>query len=105
MSNASLTRLGLAAFLVSVLGWFVLADAPAAPRHTAKEFSFHHDHVLGTSLDLWIVAPNETSANYAEGAILDEIERLRLVFSTYDPQSEISRLNRADGPVSVSADM
>src|SRR5205823_5173051 len=64
-----------------------------------------YDHVLGTSLDLWVVAADESVATSAETAVLDEIERLRLVFSTYDTQSEISRLNRASGPVVASADM
>jgi thiamine biosynthesis lipoprotein ApbE len=67
--------------------------------------SFHHDHVLGTSLDLWVIAPGPSVAEAAERAALDEIERLRQVFSVYDPESELSRLNRAHGPVPASPDL
>lgn len=61
---------------------------------TADIFKRHHDHVLGTSLDIVVNAPSEIDADKAEEAILKEIERLRGVFSTYDNSSEISRLNR-----------
>jgi thiamine biosynthesis lipoprotein len=70
-----------------------------------SEHYFHHDHVIGTSLDLWITATSETVALDAEQAILDEIERLRMVFSTYDLASEISRLNQSNGPVPASREM
>ncbi|CAN0595610.1 unnamed protein product, partial [Laminaria digitata] len=67
-------------------------------------FKRHHDHVLGTSLDIVVNAPSETDADKAEEAILKEIERLRGVFSTYDNSSEISRLNRSID-TTVSDDM
>jgi thiamine biosynthesis lipoprotein ApbE len=68
-------------------------------------FYFHHDHVIGTSLDVWVVVSDEHSADVAEQAILTEIERLRKIFSTFDANSEISVLNRTSGPVPASADM
>lgn len=67
----------------------------------SAERSFHFDHVLGTSLDGWVVGPVDA----AETAALDEIERLRKVFSLHDPESELSRLNRASGPFAASADL
>ena len=81
------------------LGSAALASVPAPP--SAAEGSFHFDHVLGTSLDGWVVGPVEQ----AEAAALGEIERLRKVFSLYDPDSELSRLNRATGPFAASADL
>jgi len=75
------------------------------PARTLEEFYFHHDHVIGTSLDVWAVAPDETAATACETAILDEIERLRRIFSLYDADSELSRLNRAGGPVPASPEM
>src|SRR4051794_24584248 len=82
------------------------AAAPAGPtRQDQSTLSFHHDHILGTSLDLWVVTPRTPDAERGEQAILDEIERLRRVFSTYDPDSELSRLNRAAGPVLASPDL
>tara|TARA_R110002012_G_scaffold56464_2_gene144701 strand:+ start:1961 stop:3445 length:1485 start_codon:yes stop_codon:yes gene_type:complete len=71
---------------------------------TADMFKRHHDHVLGTSLDIVVNAPSEIDADKAEEAILKEIERLRGVFSTYDNSSEISRLNRSID-TTVSDDM
>ena len=79
--------------------------AHAGEKKPAAEFSFHHDHVLGTSLDVWLVAPSAADAEKAEQAILEEIERLRLVFSTFDPKSEISLLNRSAGPTPASMEM
>ncbi len=74
-----------------------------APK--AGEFAFHRDHVLGASLDLHVVAPDEATADAAELTALNEIERLRLVLSTYDDASEISKLNRTREPLRVSADL
>ncbi len=78
------------------------ADVPA-PK--ASEFAFHRDHVIGTSLDLCVVAPDESTAEGAELTALNEIERLRKIFSTYDATSEISKLNGTREPVKVSAEM
>ena len=78
------------------------ADAPA-PK--ASEFAFHRDHVIGTSLDLCVVAPDESTAEGAELTALNEIERLRKIFSTYDATSEIGKLNGTREPVKVSAEM
>lgn len=101
-ARSGLAIAGVPVALVA-LAWLTAAEPPA-PK-PAAEFAFHHDHVIGTSLDLCVVAPDEATAEAAERAVLDEIERLRLVFSTYDPASEISKLNRARTPVAVSAEM
>lgn len=70
-----------------------------------NEFAFHRDHALGTSLDLHVLAPSEAVASEAELVVLAEIERLRQIFSTYDPASEISRINATHAPVAVSPEM
>jgi thiamine biosynthesis lipoprotein ApbE len=101
MAPRPLGSLASVLVLVGGIGW--LADAGDPPPVT--EYSFHHDHVIGTSLDLWVSAANERDAEAAEQAVLAEIERLRLVFSTYDAGSEVSRLNRATGPVPASPEM
>jgi thiamine biosynthesis lipoprotein ApbE len=80
------------------------ASTPAVPPDHSS-FSFHHDHVLGTSLDLWLLAPDMATAERAEAVALAEVERLRQVFSLYDPDSELSRLNRTAGSVAASADL
>lgn len=69
------------------------------------EFTFHHDNILGTSLDLVVVAPVERTAQACEQVVLDEIERLRRVLSTYDPESELSRINRTSGPCRASREL
>lgn len=68
-------------------------------------FSFHFDHVLGTSLDGWLNVADAGAARRAEQGVLDEIERLRRVFSPFDPQSELSQLNRSTGAVHASGDL
>jgi FAD:protein FMN transferase len=84
------------------LGWHGLTGTA---KRNVSEYYIHHDHIIGTSLDLWVTAPNADAAAEAEAAILDEIERLRQVFSLYDEASELSRLNRTREPMVVSREM
>src|SRR5262245_45603869 len=88
-----------------MLAWATLGTHVPAGERPATGFSFHFDHILGTSLDVWLIAPSAADAEKAEQAILDEIERLRLIFSTFDPKSEICLLNRSSGPTAASAEM
>lgn len=57
-----------------------------------QAFSFHHDGVLGTSVDLTFVTSSPGAAADAERIALAEIERLRRVLSSWDSTSEVSRL-------------
>ncbi|WP_231943703.1 DUF2271 domain-containing protein [Aeoliella mucimassa] len=57
----------------------------------AEEFSFHHENVLGTSLDMKVAATNQAAANKAEQVALAEIDRLNLVLSSYTAESELSQ--------------
>lgn len=98
--------------MLSMLTWtcFLVGRAIAEPispikEETQAEFAFHHDNILGTSLDLVVVVPDVRTAEVCEQAVLAEIERLRQVLSTYDPESEISRLNRATGPCRSSREL
>ena len=96
-----ISRLLLAVLvLCGGVAWYV-----AASNRGATEFYFHHDHVLGTSLDLHAVAVDEATAEIAETAVLDEVERLRRIFSLYDPESELSRLNRTAGEFAASPEL
>lgn len=62
----------------------------AAPRlHT-----FHHENVLGTSLELKVLSGSARDAAAAERAVLGEIDRLARILSAYDPSSEFSRWNK-----------
>ncbi len=67
--------------------------------------SFHHEGVLGTSLDIQVATTDAQQAAAVETAVLGEIERLRKILSTYDPASEISRVNAVSGPVVCSQEL
>ncbi len=54
---------------------------------------FDRDAVLGTSYRLIVVCTSESEAEQFDKTVMAEIERLRIIFSTYDPTSQISRLN------------
>src|SRR6266851_5797233 len=86
------------------LGGVARADSPKPPP-TVTVYSLHHDHIIGTSLDVWLLTSTKADAEAAEQAILDDVERLRLVFSTFDPKSEISLLNHSTGRTPASAEM
>ena len=66
---------------------------------------FAYDHVLGTSLDLVVAVADRDSAEACDAAVLEEVERLRRILSTYDPASEISRLNESREEVRVSPEL
>ncbi len=89
----------------------ILAVLPAAgpPPPDGPVFTFARGGILGTSLDLKVVAPSGEAAARFERAVLEETDRLSGVFSTYDPRSEISGLNARAGAapeaVPVSEDL
>ena len=60
----------------------------------AGTWTFHHEHVLGTSLELRVRAANFASAERAEGAALAEIDRLDGILSAWRPDSEFSRWSK-----------
>ena len=61
-------------------------------------FAFQREGVLGTSFELLVGAARADDARVCEQQVLAEVERLRRIFSIYDPASEISRV-RAGAPV------
>jgi len=80
---------GLMAGVSAVAVAGIVAPAPAA----TAGLRFHRDHVLGTSLDLLAVAPDEACARIAAGAAMAEIARLDRVLSAYRADSELTMLN------------
>lgn len=60
----------------------------------AEEFVFRHENILGTSMELQISALSLQDAQQAEEAALEEIDRLNVIFNTYDPQSIISKFSQ-----------
>jgi thiamine biosynthesis lipoprotein ApbE len=90
--------------------WFLSLPliAPVAALRAAaagRERRFHHDHVIGTSLDLAVWTSDADEASRAESAVLAEVERLRRILSTYDADSEISRWAGASSGRGASADL
>jgi thiamine biosynthesis lipoprotein ApbE len=83
--------------------WLLLLVGVA--RGAVSRHEFHHDNVLGTSFELIVWVDSEAAAVKAEKAALAEIDRLALLLSTYDPKSEISRLNATNGPMICSKEL
>ena len=74
--------------------WVNLSDLSTQRVAPIDRFTAGYENVLGTSLDLIIEAGRPSDAIECEARLLAEIERLRRIFSTYDPASEISRVMR-----------
>lgn len=90
---------------VLLLPLMKLTNAVGAWPAAAEKYRFHYDNILGTSMDVIVSADTRQAAVAAESALLNEIERLRNVLSTYDPASEISRLNASAGMFTCSTDL
>src|SRR5271169_757845 len=60
-----------------------------APWRTA-----HYENVLGTSMEIKLIADSDAAEDRAEAAALAEIKRSNSVLSGYDPSSEFSRWAR-----------
>ena len=95
--NLPITRRGLFAIPIPA--------ALIAGTRRSLAYDFHHDHVMGTSLDLTVFADSESQARSAEVATLDEIERLDSILSTYKAGTEISRLNASTMATACSPDL
>lgn len=74
-----------------------ITAAWAASVGEPERFVFHHENVLGTSLELRLHTRGATAAAHAESTALAEIDRLARIFSTYSPDSEFSRWQRTRG--------
>src|ERR1700722_8579461 len=66
--------------------------ATVATRSTATPWrTAHFENVLGTSMEIKLIAASDAAEDRAEAAALAEIKRLNSVLSGYDPTSEFSR--------------
>lgn len=73
---------------------FVMASCVPATR--SAEQVFHHEHVLGTSLELRVTAGRSETSRQAETLTLQTIDRLSKVLSAYDSDSAFSRWQRGE---------
>lgn len=88
------------------LAALVLAGAGSSTVRTGAIHRYNYENILGTSLEVKILAANEAQADRARDAALDEIERLRRILSGYDAASEFSRWAKTSGaPVRVSPEL
>ncbi|MDX2031586.1 MAG: DUF2271 domain-containing protein [Blastocatellia bacterium] len=94
---------------LSIFGGLLLALCLASESSLARTeemFAFHHENVLGTSLELKLAASSLAEAEKAEAAVLAEIERDAKILSGYDPASEFSRWARtSQQPARVSPEL
>jgi FAD:protein FMN transferase len=67
------------------------AKPPKGTLKNARTYLFQYENVLGTSMELKIVAVSEKQAGIAEKAALAEISRLSGILSSYDAKSEFSK--------------
>jgi thiamine biosynthesis lipoprotein ApbE len=69
-------------------------------------YDFHYENVLGTSLELKVVATSEAQSENAEQAALAEIDREAHILSSWDSRSEFSIWFRTKGqPVRISPEL
>jgi FAD:protein FMN transferase len=91
---------------VSVAALVVAAGAAVLLHHRPQPFRFHYENVLGTSMNLTVLAASDQAANAAAALVLDRIDRDAKILSGYDPDSEFSRWFRTRGEaVPVSAEL
>ena len=95
------------AFAIAPLALLVpnVAGSPAVPANGL--FIAQFDHIMGTSLDMKIVAGSVTVAHQAEQMILTEIARLDAILSSYQIDSEFNQWLKApiNQAISVSDDL
>jgi len=84
---------------------YLVALGAFAATPACSTFTFHETSVLGTSLDLVVTAPTNEDAEKARTVTLAEIERLRTILSTYDPSTDISKVNASKEPVKVAKEV
>lgn len=70
---------------------FVLAVTSQPLSVDGAHHRFHHENVLGTSLELIVHCEAATDAARAEAEALAEIDQLATILSSYDPASELNR--------------
>jgi FAD:protein FMN transferase len=75
------------------------------PRRPRRHQAFF-ERVLGTSLEIQVLADRRRAAEHAETRILGEIQRLEQVFSVFLPDSELSTWCRTlDRPFRISEEL
>ncbi len=102
-----ITAMMRGAFLAAAI--LLLAPRPGGSSTTSlrdKPYVFHYENVLGTSLEIKVMASSAAQSEKAENAVLTEIDRESHLLSSWDPHSEFSSWFRTMGqPVGVSPEL
>lgn len=78
----------------------------ATGTHAAGNWAFHHEHVLGTSLEIRIRATDARHARLAEAAVLAAFDHDDAILSTWRKDSEVSRWSATRfQPIRVSSSL
>jgi thiamine biosynthesis lipoprotein len=94
----------LASLLVT--GTSSTLPSSAGIKENTQLYVSHFENVLGTSMELKVMAASQKDASNAETASMKEIARLAKILSAYDANSEFSRWLRTEGqPIHVSAEL
>jgi thiamine biosynthesis lipoprotein ApbE len=89
-----------------LLGLATCLAGGSAATNRGQVYVFHHENVLGTSLELKVSAATKAEAERAESAALKELDREAAILSAYDPSSEFSRwMQTRNRPVKVSREL
>src|ERR1035437_7849827 len=109
-SRASYLRLStMKTASMLVIGILLLAICPGGSSTIStpnRLYVFHYENVLGTSLELKILASSAAQSEKAKAAALAEIDRDAKILSAWDRQSEFNRWIRTMGqPIHVSPEL
>lgn len=95
-----------AAAAAIILTAVLIAATAVTHRARPASWSFQYEGVLGTSMDLTLLAGSDADAARAEAAVLASIDRDASILSAWDPDSEFSRWLRTPGAATpVSAEL
>ncbi|MCU1236444.1 MAG: ApbE family lipoprotein [Candidatus Solibacter sp.] len=84
----------------------LLLTASTIPARPGRPYAYRYENVLGTSLELKVMASSEAAADRAESAALAEIDREAKILSAWDATSEFSSWSRGVGRATpVSAEL
>jgi thiamine biosynthesis lipoprotein len=83
----------------TICGFLLLilcSSATVPPAKIGRVYIYDYDNVLGTSLELKVVAVSPAKAKTAENVAMNEIDRMNKILSGYDSSSEFSRWLNGD---------
>jgi FAD:protein FMN transferase len=104
-SRFSMTKMATVALMALLLLAFCPAGSSTNP-HLDRLYVYNYENILGTSLELKILAASPAQSEKARDAALAEIDREAKMLSSWDPDSEFSRWFRTrDRAVGISPEL